>query len=145
MKLISIPQYTQYCFKPKAYALYRQLARFFVAGGLTTLMHWGLMAVLIRQTVSPFYATITGAVLSSVVNYLFQFHWVFKGKHHHRQVIPRYASTVILGWCLNAAFFYLLSTASSAGTTYVQFYTTLIVAIISFITYKRIVFHERTI
>lgn len=125
--------------------LIKQLARFFIAGGFATLVHWIVMAMLIQQAIAPLYATILGAMMGSVINYLFQFYWVFKAKKAHQHIIPSYISIVVLGWILNAGLFSLLRNLTQADISYIQFYTTLMVAAINFITYKRIVFHERTI
>lgn len=101
------------------------------------------MALLIRGGLQPLPATGIGALVGSAFNYLFQFHWTFNGVGVHGKAIPAYASTAVLGWCVNAGLFHVLISIAHAGHGSAQVFTTAGVAAMNFILYKRVVFHER--
>lgn len=103
------------------------------------------MALLVWQGAPAVLATVIGAIVGSLFNYLFQFYWAFSGIGVHSKAIPAYASTAILGWCVNAGIFYLLISIVHADHGLAQLCATAAVAVINFILYKRIVFHERVI
>lgn len=124
-------------------SLAAQVIPFLASGGFATAIHWTVMALLIRGGSQPVLATAIGAFVGSVFNYLFQFHWTFNGVGIHSKAIPAYASTAILGWCVNAGIFYFLISIAHAGQGLAQVCTTAVVAAMNFILYKRVVFHER--
>lgn len=101
------------------------------------------MGLLVREGLAPLSATIFGAFVGSIVNYLFQFYWTFKGKGIHGKAIPSYTCTVALGWCANAAVFYTLTSIAHAGLELGQVSATVVAAVMNFIVYKKVVFHER--
>ncbi len=120
-----------------------QVTQFLVSGGLATLIHWAVMGLLIREGLQPVVATTMGALAGSVFNYVVQFYWTFNGNGVHGRAMPTYACTVILAWCVNAGLFYFLTLLFHTGLVVGQACTTATVAVMNFILYKRIVFHER--
>lgn len=106
-------------------------------------MHWAVMAWLIQINVQALAATLAGAAVGSIVNYLLQFYWSFSGATVHHRALPAYLCTVIAGWGLNAGAFYTLVSLSAIGIGPAQIMATASVAIMNFILYKRFVFHER--
>lgn len=120
-----------------------QVVRFLVFGGASTAIHWAVMWSLVTIGLTPIVATSMGAVVGSVFNYAFQFFWTFDGVARHEKAIPVYVCTVVLAWVANASFYYLLTSFCEMGVEVAQVSTTIAVAAMNFILYKRIVFHER--
>lgn len=126
-----------------AASLTTQVTQFLVSGGVATLIHWTVMSLLIREGWQPVVATTMGALAGSVFNYVLQFYWTFSGIGVHDRAMPTYTCTVVLAWCVNAALFYFLTSLVHTGLVVAQACTTATVAVMNFILYKRIVFHER--
>lgn len=101
------------------------------------------MSLLIEKGLPPVLATAIGALIGSAFNYTFLFYWTFNGTGIHGKEIPSYACTVIFGWCANAGVFYFLISSVHAGLALAQVCTTAAVAVMNFVLYKRMVFHER--
>lgn len=101
------------------------------------------MSALIQAGLQPVPATAIGAAVGSVANYLGQFHWTFDGRGAHGTALPAYACTVVLGWAANGGLFYALVSMAHIGLASAQLFTTLTIAVMNFVMYKRIVFHER--
>ncbi|KAA0910338.1 GtrA family protein [Pusillimonas sp. ANT_WB101] len=123
-------------------SLATQVLNFLISGGFATLLHWAVMAALAKAGMQPVWATSIGAVAGSFLNYVLQFYWTFRGNGMHGKAIPAYVCAVILGWCVNAGIFYLLISFAHFGLYMAQICATAVVAIINFIIYKRMVFHE---
>ncbi len=122
-----------------------QAGRFLASGGSSTLMHWAAMGLLVQGGLSPLLSTAIGAFTGAVSNYFLQFYWAFNGKGVHGSSMPVYAFTVILGGLLNAGLFHLLTALIHVGIVPAQIFSTAAVAVMNFVIYKRIVFHERII
>ncbi len=120
-----------------------QLLPFLIFGGLSTAAHWGILALLASAGCNPLLATICGAVVGSVVNYLFQYHCTFSGAGAHRSAIPAYAAVVALGWAVNAAVFWCLMSGAGFSYIYAQVCATAVVTGMNFILYRKVVFNER--
>lgn len=127
---------------PEGTSLATQIVNFLISGGFATLVHWTVMAALAKAGMQPIWATSIGAVAGSVLNYLLQFYWTFRGNGLHGKAIPAYVCAVVLGWCVNAGIFYLLISFAHSGLYTAQICATAVVAIINFIVYKRMVFRE---
>lgn len=112
-------------------------------GGASTVMHWAVMGLLVTIGVHPVAATSIGAVVGSVFNYVFQFFWTFDGVARHRKAIPTYVCTVVLAWVANASIYCLLTSFSEMSVAVAQISTSIAIAAVNFILYKRIVFNER--
>jgi len=117
--------------------------RYLVFGGAATAIHWAVMGSLVIVGLPPIVATSMGAVVGSIFNNIFQFFWTFNGVSRHEKAIPVYLCTVVLAWVANAGFYYLLTLFSEMGAAVAQVSTSIAVAAMNFILYKRIVFHER--
>lgn len=128
--------------KTESASLAAQILNFLISGGFATLLHWAVMAAFAKAGMHPILATSIGAVAGSVLNYVLQFYWTFRGNGMHGKAIPAYICAVIMGWCVNAGIFYLLISFAHSGLYIAQICATAVVAIINFIIYKRMVFHE---
>lgn len=101
------------------------------------------MGVLVYQGAQATLASVIGAIVGSVFNYLLQYYWTFRSGQPHSTHIPAYMLTVIVSWLLNALIFHLFITTTLLGVGFSQLFTSAIVALMNFIFYRRIVFHER--
>ncbi|MFT0546298.1 GtrA family protein [Allopusillimonas ginsengisoli] len=127
---------------PEGASLATQIFNFLISGGFATLLHWAVMAALAKAGMQPIWATSMGAVAGSILNYLLQFYWTFRGSGMHGKAIPAYVCAVIMGWGVNAGIFYLLMSFAHSSLYTAQICATAVVAIINFTVYKRMVFHE---
>ncbi len=125
--------------------LFRQLYGFMVAGGLATLFHWFVMAILIGTGLEPTLATVTGSVSGAALNYGLQRQLVFRSAGPHRYTLWRYISACFVAWFCNLVFFYLLHRVLALPVMLSQVVTTGLVAALNYIVYQRLVFHEQTI
>ncbi len=122
---------------------YLQPFRFLISSGLATLSHWLVMAIMIAMDISAAIATAIGAMIGAVVNYLLQRKVTFQSTVRHTRAIPTYLLVVLISWCANLGIFISLHDGLMLPTWPAQVITTLTVASLSYLLYKRIVFHER--
>lgn len=120
-----------------------ELLKFSFSGGVATVSHWLVMALLIHVGVAALLATAAGAFIGAVVNYILQRNITFQSKAPHRIVFLPYLIVCLQIWIANILFFYLFHHAAEINATYSQGITTLILALISYLLYKRLVFYER--
>lgn len=77
-------------------------------GAIATGIQYLILIVLKELAgVPPVYASATGYAISSVVNYLMKYHWVFASDRRHRHAAPRYATVSAIGLSLNTGLMYL--------------------------------------
>jgi len=126
----------------RAQKLFQPL-RFIFSSGLATLSHWSVMAMLIYFGSQAAVATGVGAIVGAIVNYLLQRRITFRSNAAHTAAIPAYLLVVMITWCANLLIFISLQQGLMMPTWYAQAITTLVVAVLSYLLYKRIVFHER--
>ena len=126
-------------------SLIQTFMRFGISGGLSTSLHWCVMALLTYfQLTSPEIATGIGALTGAVLNYFLQYHFTFKTQREHKLAVPAYILVASLGWVLNFAIFWLLHSKLALIPAVAQVLTTGIVTVSNFILYKTVVFHEHT-
>jgi putative flippase GtrA len=119
-----------------------RVLRFLLAGGAATALHWLVMGLFVLLGVTPVLATAAGAGVGLVFNYLAQHAWAFRSQLAHRQALPRYLASALIGWCLNLAVFSSLQQLN-AGIVAAQIGATALVALINFLLSERFVFHEQ--
>ncbi|MDS1310289.1 GtrA family protein [Marinobacter xiaoshiensis] len=124
--------------------LSRQLQGFVAAGGLSTLLHWFVMAALIAAGLEPVLATVSGSVSGALLNYGLQRRLAFRNAGPHRVTLWRYIVSCLGAWFCNLAFFFLLNNVLGLPVTLSQIVTTGLVAALNYIVYQRLVFHEQT-
>ncbi|MFE8070211.1 GtrA family protein [Marinobacteraceae bacterium S3BR75-40.1] len=120
-----------------------QPLRFLLSGGAATLLHWGLMGLLIGFGMPAVAATGWGAFAGALANYLLQRQVVFRSSQPHRQALPSYGLCVALGWLANLLCFALLHQTLGLLSPWAQGLTTAAVAVLNYGLYKRFVFHDR--
>ncbi len=124
-------------------ALLNQSLRFVFSGGLATATHWLLMIVMLKVGTAAATATALGALVGAVVNYVLQREVTFKSKRGHRSALLRYLSVCALLWFANLIVFLILYHTVLPAPMYAQAITTGVVAFLSYILYKRVVFNDR--
>ena len=122
---------------------FTQLTGFALSGGISTAAHWLVLIILISHGLHPLLATFGGAVLGSVVNYLLQYHYTFNRAVEHRFAIPAYVGVVAVGWCVNTAVFWSLTSGAGLAQSWAQVCATAVVTAANFILYAKVVFNER--
>ncbi len=120
-----------------------ELLKFAFSGGFATIIHWLLMALLINAGVAAITATAVGAFIGAIVNYILQRNIVFQSKKPHQITILPYIIVCIQVWISNLVFFYILNSTAKLSVVFAQGITTLFVAFMSYILYKKKVFNER--
>ncbi|MCF6263191.1 MAG: GtrA family protein [Xanthomonadales bacterium] len=120
-----------------------ELLKFTFSGGVATASHWLVMALLIHAGVAALVATAVGAFFGAVVNYFLQRNLTFESKTPHRIVFLPYLIVCLQIWIANGLIFYILHHAAKVNAVFSQGITTLIIALISYLLYKRIVFNDR--
>ena len=121
---------------------YTQLIRFVLSGGLATASHWLVMAFAISLGVIPVVATAIGAIIGAVVNYILQRNVTFQSNTPHRSALQRYLIVCLLIWAANLFFFFILYHISLLSAVYAQGITTFVVAFMSYLLFKKVVFHD---
>jgi putative flippase GtrA len=120
-----------------------QLQGFIAAGGLATVFHWLVMAVLIGAGLEPTLATASGSVSGAALNYGLQRRLAFHNAGPHRVTLWRYIGSCFVAWLCNLAFFSLLNNVLTLSVPLSQIVTTALVAALNYIVYQRLVFHEQ--
>jgi dolichyl-phosphate beta-glucosyltransferase len=84
--------------------------RYVGAGGLGTLLHYGVLALLVQGfAASPAQATVVGALFGALANYVLNYHLTFASKAPHRRTLPRFLTVAAVSAGLNGAGMWLLS------------------------------------
>lgn len=122
-----------------AYGL-NTIIRFIGTGGLATVSHWISMAALIAMGMDALYATMTGAIIGAIVNYILQSRVTFKISGGHARNIPVYLVATTGSWCANAALFFLIIKFIGLPASAAQVITTGLVAILNYFLYSKLVF-----
>lgn len=120
-----------------------QPMRFALSGGVATTTHWLVMAVMLSSGIEPSVATASGALIGAIVNYFLQRNITFQSKARHRSALVRYAGVCTLTWFANLVIFIVLYHIILLTPMYAQGITTFLVALISYVLYKRIVFNDQ--
>ena len=80
-----------------------------LAGAVGTFTQYLILFLLVELfSVYPVTASILGMIAGAVVNYLLNYHWVFKSKRKHSETLSKFFATGGVGWVLNAAIMYML-------------------------------------
>lgn len=77
-------------------------------GAIATGIQYTILIVLTEWVgLAAVYASAIGYAISSVLNYLMKYHWVFASDKKHRSTAPRYFLISLTGLSLNTALMYL--------------------------------------
>ena len=119
-----------------------QILRFVFVGGVSTLSHWTVMALLIFAAVMPEIATATGAIVGAIVNYILQKSFTFQSTQSHKSTLPRYVFACALLWLANLVVFTTLSRLLGMQIVMAQLLATAMVAVLSYWLFKKSVFND---
>ena len=124
----------------------RQLLAYVFSGGITAVAHYGLLVGLVELAqVDPVPATLAGFVLGAVVSYTLNRWLTFDATHSHAQATWRFALIAFGGFVLTGILMHLF--VARAGLAYLpmQFVTTGIVMVFSFLGHKFFSFADREV
>lgn len=118
------------------------MLRFVLSGGIATLSHWLLMAVLLFAGSKPAAATSIGAGAGAIINYFAQKRYTFRSDALHRRTLPRYLAICLFLWVSNLVLFLLINGILISSIALTQMLTTLVVALLGYWSYKWVVFND---
>lgn len=79
-----------------------QFVSFGAVGAVGTVAHYTLFVALVEwAAVDPVPASVAGAALGALVNYLLNYHYTFRSDRRHRDALPRFLAIAGLGLSLN--------------------------------------------
>lgn len=122
----------------------RQLMAYVLAGGITAVAHYGVLVGLVEiGHVDPVPATLAGFVVGAIVSYALNRWLTFDATHSHAQATWRFALIALGGFALTGVLMHLF--VARAGLPYLpmQFVTTGIVMVFSFLGHKFFSFADR--
>lgn len=117
--------------------------RFALVGGLATLVHFGIMVLLVETGMLPLLATATGALLGALASYVLQRRFAFRSRRAHGDCLPGYVLANLAFLLGNIALFAVFQTALQLSPLFAQMLTTALMALLTYQTYLRVIFHER--
>ncbi len=121
-----------------------RLLPFLAGGGTATLLHWLVMLGLIQLQQDPRLATAGGATAGLLLNYVLQYHFIYRSELPHSTSFPRYLTASAFGWILNLTLFALLLPITNQ-VWLSQLLATAAVTSVSFFCSERLVFNESSI
>lgn len=120
-----------------------QPLRFVFSGGLATLVHWLIMGLMILAGAQPTLATAVGAFIGAIINYILQRNVTFRSDVAHSKALQAYLLACVVTWLANLLIFVACHHWLGLAPLYAQGLTTALVACLSYVLYKKVVFHER--
>lgn len=88
------------------YDVMKHFIKFLGIGGISTLLQFALLALLIEFKLAPeIIASATSYFLSSIFNYLANYHFTFSSNSSHSKTLPKFAVTVGLGLTVSTLLF----------------------------------------
>ena len=120
-----------------------QITKFLASGLAATLLHWGVMALLLKAGIAAIPATAIGALGGMLLNYFAQHRFTFVSQRPHKTVFPRYLLTAACSWALNLLIFWA-SHSSGIATAPSQMLATATTTVTNFLTARGFVFHDCT-
>lgn len=120
-----------------------RFSRFALVGGLATLVHFGIMMLLVEAGIAPLLSTATGALLGALASYILQRRFAFRSRRAHGDCLPGYVLASLVFLLGNVVLFTAFQTALQFSPLVAQTLTTALMALLSYQTYLRVIFHER--
>lgn len=122
----------------------RQLVTYVFAGGLTAVAHYGVLIGLVELAgVDPVAATLAGFIVGAVVSYLLNRWLTFDATRSHAQATWRFALIAAGGFVLTGILMHLFVARLGLPYLPMQFVTTGIVMVFSFLGHKFFSFADR--
>lgn len=117
-----------------------QVPGFAIAGVIATLAHWAVMGFLMKIVIFPAAATAIGSMAGAMINYGLQRRLAFRHAGPHKHTIALYLISCCVAWSLNLLLFAMFTGGFSLPIKEAQLLTTLLVAGLNFVVYKKLVF-----
>lgn len=84
----------------------KHFIKFLGIGGISTLLQFVLLALLVELKLAPeIIASATSYFLSSIFNYLANYHFTFASNSSHKSTLPKFVATVGLGLTVSTLLF----------------------------------------
>ncbi|WP_418647105.1 GtrA family protein [Thauera butanivorans] len=125
-------------------AAFHRPARFALAGGAATLVHWLCMSAMLAAGIDAHAATAAGAMAGAAANYPLQRRHTFASRRAHRRALPRYLASCALAWLANLLLFAVLHGPAGWPPALAQAGTSGAIAALNYLLYARMVFDEAT-
>ncbi|MGG4775343.1 GtrA family protein [Paenalcaligenes sp. Me52] len=110
-----------------------------------TLLHICVFYGLLQHSVPAQTATFIGAISGAVLNYMCQYHLVYRSTRAHRSAVLRYLLLVCTNIALNSLIFQGLTVLlPTLQPLLLQALTSASLATLNLFAYQRIIFHERS-
>lgn len=123
---------------------YRTFARYFVSGGIATLIHYATLSAMVELGgIDEVLSTATGYALGAVGHYLLSYHWAFGSTARHRRAVVRFIFVAASTLLLNAAVFWVFHEMVGLWYLLAQLVTTVLLLFVNFTINARFTFAER--
>ena len=121
--------------------LRHSFARYIVSGSLATLLHLGVLIVLVEiWSIHATVATTLGFVLGSILNYLLQYYWAFGTSGSHSDRIARYGVVTTITMAINSGIFWVLNEKVGIPYLLAQIAVTGVVVVLNYEANRRFTF-----
>jgi len=111
--------------------------KFISVGAIATIIQYVIFIVLIELFfVEAVMASAFGYGISSILNYLLNYHFTFSSNAKHRVAALKFTIVVIVGLSLNSIIMYILVNFFSCHYLFAQIITTGLVLIFNFVVHK---------
>lgn len=116
-----------------------------LSSATATLLHICVFYGLLQHAVPAQTATFIGALSGAVLNYMCQYHLVYRSTRTHRSAVVRYLLLISTNIALNSLIFQGLSVLlPTFQPLLLQALTSASLATLNLFAYQRIIFHERS-
>lgn len=123
---------------------YRTFARYFISGGIATLVHYTVLTVMVEfGGVDEVLSTVAGYALGAMGHYLLSYHWAFGSSARHRRALVRFVFVAASTLVLNAAVFWVFHEIFGLWYLLAQLVTTALLLFVNFTINARFTFSER--
>lgn len=86
----------------------RQFSLFTLVGAVGTLAHYLLLVILVDGfAVPPVPASMAGALLGALVNYVLNYRYTFASRKRHHEAMPKFLAVAAVGFGLNAVLMWI--------------------------------------
>jgi len=86
-----------------------QFARFCLVGSVGTAVHYSALLAIVHLQGKPMIGSIVGFVLGALVNYIFNYHYIFKSAKPYPETLAKFFTTACAGLALNTLIMGLLT------------------------------------
>lgn len=111
----------------------KQFVRFFGAGMVSAIGHYGLLILLVRSfSVDSVSASVAGSLLGAGINYVMNYHFTFRSNKRHQESLTKFAIVASLSVVFNMMLMWLAVDVYEVHYLKAQLLTTLLLLLWSF-------------